>query len=226
MLSSASRHLRRNLVAYVALLFALSGTSYAAAAKLLPANSVGSAQVINGSLQKADLSRRAVAALHGARGARGPQGIQGIQGVQGAQGAQGAQGVQGVQGVPGTARAFGRVDIACMSTCPFSRSKNVVQVTHPFGGFGGVFCIQLTADIDTSTTGLVVTPDFNGDQTIDGPNELQSFAEWDSSAVDCPAGTLEVVTGFRQVDTTGSPDGDVRTITNQIGNEPFFFVVP
>ena len=54
MLSSASRHLRRNLVAYVALLFALSGTSYAAATTLLPANSVSTRQVINGSLLKND----------------------------------------------------------------------------------------------------------------------------------------------------------------------------
>jgi hypothetical protein len=116
--------------------------------------------------------------------------------------------------------------VACLSTCPFTRSKNVVQVGHPFGGFGGVFCIQLTAGIDASTTGLVATPDFNGDQTIDGPNEPQAFAEWDSAAPDCGAGQLEVVTGFRSVETTGSADGDVRTVTNTIGNEPFFFVVP
>ncbi len=38
MLSSASRHLRRNLVAYLALLFTLSGTSYAAATTLLPSS--------------------------------------------------------------------------------------------------------------------------------------------------------------------------------------------
>ena len=207
------------IIACVALAVALGGTAVAATA-LVPRNSVGTSQVINGSLQKADLSGKAVSAL---RGARGPRGLQGIQGIQGAAG---AQGVPGAQGAPGTARAYGRVDASCPSTCPFTRSKNVIQVTHPFAGFGGVFCIQLTADIDTSKTGLVVTPDFNGDQTMDGPNELQAFAEWDSSSADCPPGTLEVVTGFRQVDTTGSGDGDVRTITNQIGNEPFFFVVP
>src|SRR5207244_11645893 len=44
------RHLRANTVAYVALSIALSGTSYAAATKLLPANSVGTHQVINHSL--------------------------------------------------------------------------------------------------------------------------------------------------------------------------------
>jgi len=41
MVVSFGRHLRRNFVAYGALLFALSGTSYAAATSLLPKNSVG-----------------------------------------------------------------------------------------------------------------------------------------------------------------------------------------
>ncbi len=92
------RHLRRHLVAYLALFVALSSTGYAASGKLLPSNSVGSAQVINGSLQKADLSTRAIAALHGLRGARG---VQGINGAPGAQGPQGPAGPQGAQGPPG-----------------------------------------------------------------------------------------------------------------------------
>jgi len=204
------------------LLFALSGTSYAAATKLLPRNSVGSAQVINGSLQKADLSRRAVAALRGARGARGPRGIQGIQGVHGAQGTQGAQGKQGPQGVPGTARAYGRVD----PIGGLTRSKNVAGVTHPFGGAGGVYCIALAPGVDASQTGLVATPDFSGDVTDTGANAFQSFVEWDSDAPDCPAGQLEVETFVRIVDTTGSPDGDVRTVSNELNNAAFFFVVP
>src|SRR6266567_4004119 len=85
-------------IACLALAFALGGTSYAAVSKLLPKNSVGSAQVINGSLQTVDLSKKAIAALHGARGARGPQGIQGLRGVAGAQGATGDQGAAGAQG--------------------------------------------------------------------------------------------------------------------------------
>jgi hypothetical protein len=51
------QHLRRNFVAYVALLLALSGTSYAAATKLIPANSVGTRQVINHSLRSVDFRR-------------------------------------------------------------------------------------------------------------------------------------------------------------------------
>jgi hypothetical protein len=91
-LSFVTRHLRRNLVAYVALLFALSGTSYAATTKLLPANSVGTRQVINGSLQTNDLSKNAQKALKGNRGLRGPAGPQGPTGATGAQGLQGAPG--------------------------------------------------------------------------------------------------------------------------------------
>jgi hypothetical protein len=101
------------VIACLALAVALSGTSYAAVAKLLPRNSVGTRQVINGSLQTVDLSRKARTALKGARGPQGLQGAQGERGATGAQGergatgAQGAQGAQGIQGVPGTPGAPG-----------------------------------------------------------------------------------------------------------------------
>src|SRR6478609_3307064 len=96
---SLIHHLRRNVVAYLALFVALSGTSYAASTALLPKNSVGSAQVINRSLQKGDLSTKAVAALRGARGPQGPPGAQGLQGTPGAQGAPGASGPPGPAGI-------------------------------------------------------------------------------------------------------------------------------
>jgi hypothetical protein len=79
-------YVRRHHVALLALFFALGGTSYAASSALLAKDSVGSAQVINGSLQKADLSKKTVRALHGVRGARGPQGIPGTPGAPGAKG--------------------------------------------------------------------------------------------------------------------------------------------
>jgi hypothetical protein len=53
------------IISLIALFVALGGTSYAIAE--LPKNSVGSAQVINGSLQKIDLSNRAIRALKGNR---------------------------------------------------------------------------------------------------------------------------------------------------------------
>jgi len=158
----------------------------------------------------------------GPRGPRGLHGIQGAKGDMGATGATGATGTPGVQGLPGTARAYGRVD----PIGGLTRSKNVAAVTHPLGGAGGVYCIQLAPGIDASQTGLDATLDFSGDVTDTGPNAVASWVEWESDAPDCPAGTLQVDTFTRTVSTTGSPDGDVRTIDNELNNSAFFFVVP
>src|SRR5262249_57050702 len=86
-------------IASLALALALGGTSYAAASRLMPKNSVGSAQVIDGSLQKGDLSKAAIAALHGARGS---QGLRGLPGPPGAAGVKGDQGVPRAQGALGS----------------------------------------------------------------------------------------------------------------------------
>src|SRR3954465_9443256 len=100
-MAGLAHHMRRTAAGILALLVALSGTSYAASTKLLPKNSVGSAQVINGSLQKGDLSTRAVAALRGARGRQGRPGAQGAPGAPGLPGAQGTPGAPGAPGPPG-----------------------------------------------------------------------------------------------------------------------------
>jgi hypothetical protein len=84
---------------------ALGGTSYAALQ--LPKNSVGSAQVINGSLQKVDLSKKTVSALKGNRGARGPAGVAGAVGAAGPAGAAGAVGATGPAGPAGATGATG-----------------------------------------------------------------------------------------------------------------------
>ena len=102
MLASVIKHLRRHFVAYIALFIALSSTGYAASTKLLPPNSVGTRQVINGSLLKRDFKAGQLP-----RGARGPRGFAGAAGATGAAGPAGptgpagAQGVQGVQGPAG-----------------------------------------------------------------------------------------------------------------------------
>jgi hypothetical protein len=214
--SHTLRHLRRNGVAYIALFFALCGTAYGAASSLLPKNSVSSAQVVNGSLQRVDLSAATVRALRGARGTSGPQGIQGPQGPAGERG---PQGLQGIPGVPGTARAFGLVNDAGQ----VSRSTGVTNVDIPSVG---VFCLTLAHGIDAGQTGLVATPDSDDDSTKFGDNVDQAFVEWVSGAEDCPAGDLEVRTGIRTISTGGSPDGDVRTISTVALDEGFFFVVP
>lgn len=67
-------------VACLALAVALSGTAYAVTR--LPANSVGTKQVINHSLQRVDFKRGTL--LRGPAGERGPQGPKGATGPQGA----------------------------------------------------------------------------------------------------------------------------------------------
>ncbi|HEX7310703.1 MAG TPA: hypothetical protein VF232_05935, partial [Gaiellaceae bacterium] len=88
------------IISLAALFLALGGTGYAAVA-LAPKNSVNSASVINGSLQKADLSKKAVKALKGNRGARGAVGAPGPAGAAGAVGATGPAGAAGAAGAVG-----------------------------------------------------------------------------------------------------------------------------
>ena len=95
----ADAYLRRNHLALLALFFALGGSAYAAGTALLPKNSVGSRQVINRSLQTADLSKKAQRALKGRRGLPGAQGVAG---------APGAKGDKGDPGPPGPTQ-FARV---------------------------------------------------------------------------------------------------------------------
>ena len=82
MFRGVATYVRRHHVALLALFVALGGTSIAATT-LVPRNSVGSRQVINGSLQRADLSKHAVRLLRGNRGAPGAPGLRGAQGPTG-----------------------------------------------------------------------------------------------------------------------------------------------
>ena len=95
MLRRTASYMTRHHLALFALFVALGGTSFAAGNALLPRNSVGTNQVINGSLQTNDLSKTARNALKGNTGPRGPAGPQGVQGAVGVTGAQGVQGAPG-----------------------------------------------------------------------------------------------------------------------------------
>ena len=68
MLGKTASYINRHHLALFALFFALGGTSFAAGNALLPGNSVGTKQVINGSLRTNDLSKTARSALKGNRG--------------------------------------------------------------------------------------------------------------------------------------------------------------
>jgi hypothetical protein len=85
------------VVALLALFVALGGTGYAVSK--LPANSVGTAQVKDGSLLQRDF--KASALPRGPRGVAGAAGARGEQGPAGAQGATGARGATGAQGPAG-----------------------------------------------------------------------------------------------------------------------------
>jgi hypothetical protein len=141
-----TRHLRQNVVAYLALLFALSGTSYAAATKLLPANSVGTKQVINRSLLKKDFKPgqlpRGARGPQGSPGRAGPEGVQGpagpqgVQGPAGPQGAQGPRGSQGVQGPAGLLTSPNELEgLPCQS--PNGPGTTEAVVEHDFGSHPG-----------------------------------------------------------------------------------------
>jgi hypothetical protein len=68
-------------ISVLALFVALAGTGYAAAT--LPRNSVGSAQVIDGSLKRRDLADKTLATLKGAQGPAGATGAAGPSGPAG-----------------------------------------------------------------------------------------------------------------------------------------------
>jgi hypothetical protein len=211
-----------NVVASLALFAALGGSSYAAISitgKHVRDGSLAGRDVRNGSLTGQDVRDRSLLSQDFKQGQL-PAGPQGPKGDPGPQGLQGIQGVPGIDGAPGTARAYGLVH----HDGSFERSKNVTAVTHPKTG---VYCIALAAGIDPNQTGVVATPDFTSDSTTTGiGNSKQAFVEWRTNAAPDCLGKLAVVTGYRGVVTSGSPDGDVRAVTNEFHDEPFFFVVP
>src|SRR4051794_24308093 len=93
----AGRYLRRNLIAYVALLIALGGSSYAATAL------ISGRHIAPHSVSKNRLTRLAIRQLRGDRGAPGARGAQGPQGAPGPHGPAGPTGATGATGPQGPA---------------------------------------------------------------------------------------------------------------------------
>ena len=110
-----ARHLRHNAIAYVALVLAMGGTSYAATT--LPANSIGTRQLQNGAVTGQKVQAHSLLARDfklgqlssgvkgntGAAGLQGPKGDSGTAGAQGSKGDTGAAGPQGNKGDTGPA---------------------------------------------------------------------------------------------------------------------------
>jgi hypothetical protein len=151
MLSRISAYVRRHHVALLALFFALGGTALAAGNNLLPRNSVGTAQVVNGSLQKVDLSRKAITALKGNRGA---QGLAGAVGAKGPTGAQGPKGEKGDAGTGGSGVAFNRTEDFGLDDLP----AGSYQIIGKVGSTGGTGTVVLACN-------LLATPSGGGSPT-------------------------------------------------------------
>ncbi len=107
MLRKSASYIARHHLALVALFVALGGTSVAAGNVVLARNSVGTRQVVDGSLQTSDLSSKARSALKGNAGPRGATGAPGATGSTGAAGAPGVTGSTGPAGAPGAQGATG-----------------------------------------------------------------------------------------------------------------------
>jgi hypothetical protein len=146
MIGRIGTYVRRHHVALLALFFALVGTSRAASTVLLPKNSVGSAQVINGSLQKRDLSKNAVVALRGNQGPQGPQGAAGPAGAAGAVGPVGPPGVSGYQVVTATARITNGTVGEVAASCPAGKTVLGGGVSTPNTG------VEITASAPDGTS--------------------------------------------------------------------------
>jgi hypothetical protein len=161
MLNAVGRHVRNQIVGYIALFVALGGVSYAALK--LPANSVRSPQIKNGQVKNADLAHNAVTSTKVKNGSllatdfRAGQLPAGAPGPKGDTGAPGTNGETGPQGVPGTARAYG--SISSTGVIDQARSKNIVSVDHVGGG--GLYCLTLAAGIDPATTSPVAVINTN-----------------------------------------------------------------
>jgi len=177
-MSGITTYVCRHHLALLALFVALGGTSYAATGALLPKNSVGSAQVINGSLQKLDLSTKARIALKGTKGA---QGFPGPAGPRGAEGPQGAAGPPGPSGPTGGTVGYAHVNSD--GTVDAANSKNVASANVAHTAASGIYCFS---GLSFGPHAIAVTLGVNG-------NAWADYATL--AAPECPVGAqLEVET--------------------------------
>jgi Collagen triple helix repeat (20 copies) len=177
----AGRFIGRHSLALIALFVALGGTTYAASSAPAPNNSVGSSQVINGSLKTVDLSKKARKALKGNRGLRGLKGAIGATGATGATGAQGPKGDTGATGAAGSALAYAEVGPG--GTIVSGRVKNIAQTSITSAGTG-IFCFS----------NLGFTPN-NVQATRQGASSDPGLANYIMGvAGGCPAGTQVTIT--------------------------------
>jgi hypothetical protein len=172
------------VVACVALLAALAGTGVAAVKVLAPTNSVGTLQVINGSLKRVDF-----APLQLPRGLRGLRGLNGPAGPAGSAGPAGAAGAAGAQGPAGSSDAYSRfvngpiavpASLTTLASLTIPQGGNYVAFGKAYFDTGSVTVtcrLNAAGDFDEAktwasstfpaTTGLNVVHNFGGAGTVD-----------------------------------------------------------
>ena len=172
-----------NVVATLALFIALGGSSYAALK--LPANSVTSAQVKNGSLLKKDFKAGQLP-----KGAKGAKGAKGDKGAPGDRGATGAAGPAGLAGAAGTARAYAQVTAAGLVDV----SKGITVATHPIPGW---YCLAFDPALGVSSASFIMANPLPIVNAV-FPIELR----WAATPT-CAAGQLGVITYVDTAYTVG-----------------------
>lgn len=241
MSSVIARHIRTNAVAWVALLVALGGTSYAAV-------TITGANIVNGSVTGIDVKNRSLlaadfkagqlpAGAQGPAGAAGAPGTAGTLGAAGATGTSGTNGTNGTNGAPGTNGAAGTngtdavVDFALFyALMPFDNSATVGAGSHlqlpqdgPTSG-GGI--TRTNASASEFTLAAIGTYEVAFQVSVDQPGQLVIALNGDDVAatvVGRAVGTTQIV-GHTLVETTIA--NTVLTLGNPGGNSPALTITP
>ena len=223
MLGSLRSHVRHNVVSYLALFVALSGTTYAAIQ--IPKNSVGSGKVRNHSLRGVDIRNDALTGTQVSEGSLdceaipecisgGPQGPAGPTGPEGPPGPAGPAGTTGPAGPAGPQGPKGDQGDPCLPSTPAC-----VGPQGPAGQDGSPDTAQQVLDklknVDGSGSGLDVDLLDGVDSTsfISGYERVSSTAVVPAGfisqrTVTCPAGKRVLGGG---ITSTGSLLDEVKT---------------
>jgi hypothetical protein len=225
------RHVRANVIAYLALFVALGGSSYAAV-RLTPGsvtsqalarhavtrtklanNSVTSANVLKGSLSNTDFKPGSVLrGLKGDMGASGGRGLQGLEGLRGATGAAGPTGAAGSAGRDGSASIGAKARLSGGAVSAAHGASTSVPLA-------GATWTQSAGELDFLAGSATVkipatcTGSFGNALIVSVDGVAQTFA----LAPSAPASTT--VTVPLLVGTLSEPDHDAsHTLTAALGN--------
>jgi hypothetical protein len=182
------------IVACVALLAALAGTGVAAVKVLAPANSVGSLQVINQSLKRADFAPGQLP-----RGLRGLRGLAGPAGAAGPAGPAGAAGAAGAQGPAGASDAYSRflngpiaipASLTTLATLAIPQAGNYVVFGKAYfdSGAGVTTTCRLNAAGDTDQSQAWASSTFPESVAL---NVVHNFAAAGTVEFQCQAATAQ-----------------------------------